>query len=128
MDFNLEHSITILRRTPATLEALLQDLPDKWLHSNEGEGSWSPFEIVGHLLHGEETDWIPRARLIMKEGESATFEPFDRTAMISEYKGLSLKNLVIEHFYDFWKKEGISIPRLLGSYGPMQKLPKSKDT
>lgn len=72
----------MLGRTPAVLEALLADLPDEWLHRNDGPGTWSAHDIVGHLLHGEATDWMPRTRMIIKHGTDRSFEPFDREAML----------------------------------------------
>jgi uncharacterized protein YndB with AHSA1/START domain len=79
---------TILARTPAVLDHLLRDLPEPWVHGHEGGESWSPFDVVGHLLHGEEANWIPRARVILERGENATFEPFDRDAFFEKSKGL----------------------------------------
>jgi uncharacterized damage-inducible protein DinB len=94
MEFQLDHARDILRRTPATLTALLQDLPDEWLFSNEGPDTWSPFDVLGHLIHGEETDWIPRAKIILEHGEQRAFEPFDRFAMFEKSKGKSLRELL----------------------------------
>lgn len=94
MDFQLEHARDILRRTPATLTSLLQDIPDEWLYSNEGPETWSPFDVLGHLIHGEETDWIPRARVILENGQDRAFEPFDRFAMFEKSKGKSLDDLL----------------------------------
>lgn len=94
MDFQLEQSVEILRRTPSTLDALLRDLPDAWVSNNEGPDSWSPFDIVGHLIHGEETDWIPRARIILEEGEARAFDPFDRFAQFEKSKGKTLTELL----------------------------------
>ena len=96
MEFQLQDAKQILSRTPATLNALLQDLPGEWLLANEGPDTWSPFDIVGHLIHGEETDWIPRARIILEHGEQGTFEPFDRFAMFERSKGKSLSDLLAE--------------------------------
>ena len=76
--FNLPHTIALLTRTPAALDALLRDLPDAWTRVNEGGESWSAYDIVGHLIHAERTDWMPRARRILEFGESRAFEPFDR--------------------------------------------------
>ena len=70
MEFQLEQATAILRRTPSTLNSLLRHLPDAWILQNEGPQSWSPFDILGHLIHGEETDWIPRARIILEDGET----------------------------------------------------------
>ena len=94
MEFQLDQAKDILRRTPATLTSLLQDLPDEWLFSNEGPDTWSPFDVLGHLIHGEETDWIPRARIIVAHGEQRAFEPFDRFAMFEKSKGKSLRELL----------------------------------
>src|SRR5581483_5406830 len=68
--------VALLSRTPAALDALLRGLPDAWTRGVEGDGTWSAIDIVGHLIHGERTDWIPRARMILEHGESRTFESF----------------------------------------------------
>ncbi len=94
MEFKLDQATEILRRTPSTLNSLLRDLPDAWVLQNEGPQSWSPFDIVGHLIHGEETDWIPRAKIILEAGETRTFEPFDRFAMFEKSRGKSLTELL----------------------------------
>ena len=78
MNFDLDDAIGLLRRTPPVLRALLSDLPEAWLRSNEGPDTWSPFDVLGHLIDGEETDWIPRARIILARGPNPAFEPFDR--------------------------------------------------
>lgn len=94
MEFQLEQARHILRRTPATLNSLLRDLPDEWVFPNEGPDTWSPFDILGHLIHGEETDWIPRAKIILADGENRAFEPFDRVAMFEKSQGRSLGELL----------------------------------
>ena len=94
MDFQLDRATEILRRTPATLNSLLRLLPDEWILPNEGPESWSPFDVMGHLIHGEQTDWIPRARIILEYGESHPFEPFDRHAMFEKSRGKSLGDLL----------------------------------
>jgi hypothetical protein len=94
MTFELEHATEVLRRTPATLNSLLLDLPGPWLVQNEGPETWSPLDIVGHLIHGEETDWIPRAKIILEYGEARAFEPFDRFAMFEKSKGKSIAELL----------------------------------
>lgn len=94
MEFQLAHATEILRRTPATLNSLLRHLPEEWILSNEGPESWSPFDVMGHLIHAEEADWIPRARIILEYGESRTFEPFDRLAMFEKSRGKSLDDLL----------------------------------
>ena len=94
MEFQLDHAKEILRRTPGTLNSLLRRLPDEWVLSDEGADSWSPFDVLGHLIHGEQTDWIPRAKIILEYGEGRAFEPFDRSAMFEKSKGKSLGELL----------------------------------
>ncbi len=94
MDFQLEQAVAVLRRTPAVLNALLQDLPEEWTTQNEGATSWSAFDVIGHLIHGEETDWIPRARLILEAGETRVFDVFDRHAQFEKSVGHSLTDLL----------------------------------
>jgi len=96
MEQNLEHTISLLARTPPALNALLRDLPEAWTSRNEGENSWSAYEVVGHLIHGERTDWMPRAKMILQFGESRTFDPFDRWAQARESQGKSLGGLLDE--------------------------------
>ena len=96
MEHNLQHTIALLSRTPATLNALLRDLPETWTFRNEGENTWSAFDIVGHLIHGERTDWMPRVRIVLQSGETQTFEPFDRWGQIRESQGKSLGELLDE--------------------------------
>jgi hypothetical protein len=91
--FSLRDAVAILERTPEALRALLAGLPATWVAATEGHGTWSPYDVVGHLVHGEHTDWIPRARHIMA-GESRPFEPFDRTAQFTESEGKSLDELL----------------------------------
>jgi hypothetical protein len=94
MEYEMDQAVAILRRTPGTLKALLAGLPGAWTHSAPVPGGWSPEAVVGHLLHGEETDWIARARLILEHGESRPFDPFNRTAMFDKYAGYSLERLL----------------------------------
>jgi hypothetical protein len=96
MEHNLEHSISLLAHTPAALDSLLRDLPEAWTLQNEGVDTWSPFEIVGHLIHGDRTDWMARARIILQFGESRAFEPFDRWGQQREIQGKSLPQLLEE--------------------------------
>lgn len=98
MSFNLEQSIEILQATPTTLSALLGDLSDDWLHLNEGTDTWSAFDIVGHLIHGEETDWIPRIKMILAQNDTP-FEPFDRFAQLEKSKGKSIQDLLTRFQY-----------------------------
>lgn len=93
-EVDLPHTMALLERTPAALDALLRDLPDGWTRTTEGDGTWSPFDIVGHLMNGERTDWIPRVRMVLQSGESRTFEPFDRAGFVAETRGKSLAQLL----------------------------------
>src|SRR3954466_7309185 len=86
----------ILERTPATLDALLRGLPEPAVSTNEGGDTWSAFDVVGHLIQGERTDWIPRARIIMEHGEARRFDKFDRFAQFSSTRGRSLSSLLDE--------------------------------
>ncbi len=104
MNFKLEQALEILERTPATLESLLIGLSNDWLVCNEGEGTWNASEVVGHLIEGERTNWIPRLKWLLREGESQPFPPFDRyshvsaastdsiDSKLSEFKAIRLQN------------------------------------
>jgi hypothetical protein len=94
MEFQLDQALPILRRTPAVLNELLRDLDDDWVSSNEGPDTWSPYDIVGHLIHGDEADWIPRAKIILAHGPARAFEPFDRFAQFEKSKGKTLGQLL----------------------------------
>jgi uncharacterized damage-inducible protein DinB len=94
MEYQYEQAVAILRRTPATLTALLRGMPDAWTRGTEGPATWSAYDIVGHLLHGDAGDWIERARTIIEQGESQPFRPFNRTAMFDEYRDFSLDQLL----------------------------------
>src|SRR3984957_15998367 len=96
MEHNRQHTMSLLARTPAALDVLLRELPETWTFRNEGENTWSAFDIVGHLIHGERTDWIPRARIILQFGETQTFESFDRGGHVRESEGKSLGQLLDE--------------------------------
>jgi hypothetical protein len=93
---NLQDTISLLSRTPAALNALLRDLPDTWTLRNEGENTWSAYDVVGHLNHGERTDWLPRVKRIMEFGGTKPFDPFDRWAQERESQGKSLPQLLDE--------------------------------
>jgi hypothetical protein len=94
--FVLDEAVAILARTPGTLNALLRGLGDSWITANEGENTWSPFDVVGHLIHGERTDWLARARIILEHGESRPFEKFDRFAQFAASDGRTLDRLLDE--------------------------------
>lgn len=96
MEQNLPETIALLSRTPATLNALLRDLPDSWTQQNEGEKTWSASGVVAHLIHGERTDWMSRVKRILEFGDSCAFDPFDRWAQERESKGKSLPQLLDE--------------------------------
>ncbi len=90
----LDDAVAILERTPAGLSALLSGLPEKWVRATEGEGTWSPYDVIGHLIHAERTDWIPRLRHIMA-GDSRPFQSFDRTAQFTDSHDQSLGELLV---------------------------------
>lgn len=92
--FILDEALPVLERTPAVLRALLAGLPEPWLSATEGEDTWSPFDVVGHLVHGERTDWIPRAELMLREGDAVTFPAFDRFAMLEASRGRTMAELL----------------------------------
>jgi uncharacterized damage-inducible protein DinB len=94
MEFDLAHGTAILTRTPDTLRAMLSGLGPAWTDSNEGAETWSPYVIVGHMLHGERTDWIPRMELILAQGTNRRFTPYDRFAQFHESKGKTLGELL----------------------------------
>jgi len=96
MNFDLNNSLAILRRTPDVLETLLKDLPEPWTMHNEGGKSWSPYDVVGHLIHGEKTDWIARTKIVLFEGPEKTFTPFDRFAQFKDSQGKTLNQLLAE--------------------------------
>ncbi|HMG89046.1 MAG TPA: DinB family protein [Chryseolinea sp.] len=93
MEFNLNRSLEILSSTPAVLEQLLSDLSDDWLYSNEGENTWSPHTVVGHLIYGDETNWIARARKILSDVDNR-FEPFNRQAQFDLYNDRTIRELL----------------------------------
>ena len=96
MDFDLATGVSVLERTPHALRAMLAGLPTSWTDATEGPETWSPYDIVGHLVHGERTDWIARARIILAQGAERRFEPYDRFAQFHESRGKSLGDLLDE--------------------------------
>jgi len=94
--FALDDTVAILKRTPATVDAMLRGLPAAWVTANEGGDTWSPFDVVGHLIHGERTDWLPRARHIFEHGDARPFDTFDRFAQFDASRGRSLDSLLDE--------------------------------
>jgi hypothetical protein len=96
MNFDLVDGVAVLARTPATLRAMLDGLPAAWVDATEGPETWSPYVIVGHLIHGERTDWISRAQIILAQGADRQFTPYDRFAQFQESQGKSLAELLDE--------------------------------
>lgn len=96
MEFALNDGLAVLRRTPGALRALLDGLPVAWTEATEGPDTWSPYVVIGHLIHGERTDWIPRARIILAQGETRRFEPYDRFAQFRESGGKTMTTLLDE--------------------------------
>lgn len=96
MKFKITQAIEILERTPSTLGTLLDGLSEEWTGNIEGEESWSPYDVVGHLIHGEKTDWIKRLEIVLADGGNKIFEPFDRFAQFEESKGKTLNQLLAE--------------------------------
>ena len=94
MDFTFDTALPVLRRTPSVVAGLLADLPPSWTDAVEGPNTWSPFDVVGHLIHGERTDWIPRVEHILRHGDAVPFPPFDREAMFAASRGKSLGELL----------------------------------
>jgi hypothetical protein len=92
----LEECLSVLTRTPATLDTLLRDLPEVWTAATEGPGTWSPYVVIGHLIHAERVDWMPRLAIILEHGPSRAFDPFDREAQFRESQGKSLSTLLDE--------------------------------
>jgi hypothetical protein len=96
MKFDLEKSIEVLERTPFVLESLLNGLSDEWTTTNEGPESWSPYDVIGHLIHGEKTDWMARLEICLSDGPNKAFAKFDRFAQFEESKGKTLDDLLTE--------------------------------
>lgn len=105
MEFQLEQAVEVLKQTPGTLRTLLGGLSDSWIFSNEGPETWSPYDVVGHLIHGEETDWIPRTKIILEHGEAQPFTPFDRVAFFQKSKGKTLNELL--EIFETLRKENL---------------------
>ncbi len=110
MEFQLDKAVEVLRQTPYSLERMLGDLSEEWTVSKGDRDDWSPYDVIGHLIHCEETDWIPRAEIILAQGENREFEPFDRWAQFEKSKGRSLGDLLTE----FAHLRNLSLEKLLG--------------
>lgn len=96
MKFDLNQAISVLERTPGVFKQLLDNISQEWTHKNEGKDTWSPYDVVGHLVHGEKTDWMPRLEIVLNDSENNTFEPYDRFAQFEMSKGKSLGDLLDE--------------------------------
>ncbi|MCL4741186.1 MAG: DinB family protein [Phycisphaerales bacterium] len=113
--FDVPEATALLARTPTTVRALLAGLPDAWVRNGYGAGTWSPFEVLGHLIHAEKTDWIPRAEIILGHGESRAFDPFDRAGHERDIRGKTLEDLLGE--FDRWRGESL---RRLAAFGDLR--------
>src|SRR6266566_5564050 len=130
MDFDLDLSLDVLTRTPATLQTLLGGIAEPWIRGVEGPETFSPFDVVGHLIDGEETDWIPRARIILAQGESLRFEPYDRfrhkqrnaarslASLLKEFGDLRTKNMKLLRSWKLTSKQ-LALPGEHPSLGPV---------
>ncbi|HXA82004.1 MAG TPA: DinB family protein [Methylomirabilota bacterium] len=96
MEQNLQQTISLLAHTPAALNSFLRELPEEWTHRNEGGDTWNVFDVVAHLIYGEQVDWIPRARIILEFGETRAFERFDREGHRNLIQGKTLPQLLDE--------------------------------
>ena len=108
MDFRLDEAIPVLQSTPRVLRALLDELRDEWTRATERPGAWSPYDVVGHLIHADRTDWMPRVEHILQHGDTVPFPPFDREAMFAASQGKSLADLL----NSFEQLRGGSLARL----------------
>lgn len=109
MNFDLAQSLDRLERTPSVLDALLRGTAPEWYRANEGADTWSAWDVLGHLIYGEETDWVPRARIILEHGDARPFEPFDRFAQFTRSAGLSLEQL-LDRFAEL-RRDNLAIVR-----------------
>ena len=107
MKFSTEKALEILEQTPKTLRSFLGHLSDDWLFATEGDDTWSPYDVVGHLIHGEKTDWIPRLKVILGNAENKTFKPFDRFAQFEDSKGKCIIQLLDE--FETLRQENLNV-------------------
>jgi hypothetical protein len=109
--FRLDQATEVLARTPSVLHAMLGGSSENWIYNNYGPETWAPFDVVGHLIHGERTDWIPRLRIILEHGRAKPFEPFDRYAQYEASRGKSIDELLAT--FDSLRKESLDALRSL---------------
>lgn len=102
----MEEGVAILERTPVVIDAMLRALPEGWIAAHEGGETWSPFDIVGHLIHGERTDWLSRAQIVLEHGEARPFDRFDRLAQFATSEGRTLDSLLDE--FAVLRREGLA--------------------
>ena len=112
MEFRIDQAVPILRRTPGVLRSLLLDLPTAWTGATDGAGTWSPFDVVGHLIHGERTDWVPRIEHMLRHSDTVPFPAFDREAMFTASRGLVLRELL--ETFDRLRTENLARLGVLG--------------
>ena len=110
--FRLDEATAVLERTPRTVRALLEGLPDAWTNATEGGDTWSPYDVVGHLIHGERTDWMTRTRIVLEHGDAQPFPPFDREGMKRESAGKTLAGLL--DTFESLRRENLAALRALG--------------
>jgi uncharacterized damage-inducible protein DinB len=120
VNFSFDDAIPLLEHTPAVLRAWLWDLPETWTRSNEGPDTWSAYDIIGHLIHGERTDWMPRVELLLAHGESRAFTPFDRFAQFEESRGKSLPDL-LETFRDLRSQSLVRLESMSLTEGDLER-------
>ncbi len=108
MRFDLSKSIEVLERTPLVIEGMLKGVSDEWITKNEGPGTWSAFDIVGHLVHGEKTDWMTRTEIILSDTNNKKFTPFDRFAQLRESQGKSIQ-MLLDEFKNLRKKNIVKL-------------------
>jgi hypothetical protein len=113
----LDECLSVLTRTPRVFDALLRDLPEGWTSVTEGAGTWSPYVVIGHLIHGEKGDWMPRLDIILKHGPARPFDPFDREAQFRDSEGKSLSTLLDE--FSSLRRENLARMRAM-NLGPAQ--------
>lgn len=111
MQFNIDKTIEILERTPVVIESMLSGLNEDWLMNNEGPDTWSPYDVIGHLIYGEKTDWIPRTKIILSDNNNKNFVPFDRFAQLTEKKKKTITELLVE--FKKLRKENLDYLRSL---------------
>ncbi|MEZ4777927.1 MAG: DinB family protein [Flavobacteriaceae bacterium] len=109
MEFEFNKALEILERTPLVIKSLLSGASEVWTLNNEGENTWSPYDVIGHLVHGEKTDWIPRLEMVLNTSETKTFEPYDRFAQFEMSKGKNIATLLSE--FEMFRKQNLDTLR-----------------